>query len=83
MSSSTAPIPRIAFGSAELLKRLDLVFGNSEHPHYPASVGWRVVGPYANGAELAEAGFHIVSAATTTASMATCKRLWLPPQAKN
>lgn len=63
------PNPKDAFvGSAELLKRLDLVFGNSEgaytdNPHYPPSVGWRVVAPCANGEELAKAGFHVMSAA--------------------
>lgn len=63
------PNPKDAFtGSAELLTRLDLVFGNAEgaytdNPHYPPSAGWRVVAPYANGAELAKAGFHVMSAA--------------------
>ncbi|MBB4264222.1 CapA family protein [Bradyrhizobium sp. CIR3A] len=63
------PNPERAFtASGELLRQLDLVFGNCEgaytdNPIYPPSVGWRVVAPNANGADLQKAGFHVMAVA--------------------
>lgn len=63
------PHPERAFtASGALLRQLELVFGNCEgaytdNPVYPPSVGWRVVAPYANGADLQKAGFHVMSVA--------------------
>jgi poly-gamma-glutamate capsule biosynthesis protein CapA/YwtB (metallophosphatase superfamily) len=63
------PAPASAFQhSADLLRRLDLVFGNCEgaftdRPHYAPSAGWRVVAPRANGEGLRDAGFHVMACA--------------------
>jgi poly-gamma-glutamate capsule biosynthesis protein CapA/YwtB (metallophosphatase superfamily) len=63
------PDPADAFRhSADLLRRLDLVFGNCEgaftdRPHYAPSAGWRVVAPEVGGAALREAGFHVMACA--------------------
>lgn len=61
--------PEDAFtGSADLLHRIDVVFGNCEgaftdQPHFAPSAGWRVVAPLSSGRALAKAGFDVMAAA--------------------
>jgi poly-gamma-glutamate synthesis protein (capsule biosynthesis protein) len=63
------PDPGTAFrGCSDLLRRLDLVFGNCEgaytdSPHFAPSAGWRVIAPTACGRGLGEAGFHVMALA--------------------
>lgn len=54
--------------SSELLRGIDLVFGNCEgaycdHPDFAPSAGWRVVAPRRCGSGLAAAGFHVMALA--------------------
>ncbi|MHB0773012.1 CapA family protein [Bradyrhizobium sp. 1.29L] len=61
--------PTDAFlGSGDLLRKIDLVFGNCEgaftdHPHFAPGQNWRVVAPKLNGSGLAKAGFDVMSVA--------------------